>query len=407
MRTALAFATELDLARMRRARHARLVDAMRETDLDTLLLLGQSNVRYATGARVVAADQGRAIHRRPVALVTADGDPPHLWTWCPEGAPPDLPASNVHDGISLESEPGARMLVDAVSACLAPVGGMGNGSGRLAVDELTMPLRAALAEAGRGIDDAQPALGRAKVQKTPDELECIRRAQAINEAAIAAIAPRASPGTPGTALTGHYLRHILDLGATWNNVDPIWQAMPRSIAEGPYTATGDVVFPTVTTTRPFERGDVVWVDNGLAYEGYMSDYGHTWVIGIDPDARQRDQARRWRDVVAATLEVTRPGATARDLTRAATAAVGGDARPWLPHLYLAHGAGTDSAEPPFVGSDLGDELDESVVLAPGMVVVLEPVIWDDGAAGFRAEQVVTVTDDGWESLSDLTWDGWE
>jgi Xaa-Pro aminopeptidase len=42
-----------------------------------------------------------------------------------------------------------------------------------------------------------------------------------------------------------------------------------------------------------------------------------------------------------------------------------------------------------------------------MVVVLEPVIWDDGAAGFRAEQVVTVTDDGWESLSDLTWDGWE
>ena len=34
-------------------------------------------------------------------------------------------------------------------------------------------------------------------------------------------------------------------------------------------------------------------------------------------------------------------------------------------------------------------------------MVLEPVIWDDGRGGFRAEQVVTVTDDGWRSLSEL------
>ena len=75
--------------------------------------------------------------------------------------------------------------------------------------------------------------------------------------------------------------------------------------------------------------------------------------------------------------------------------------------YLAHGSGTESAEPPFVGTDLGDEFDESVVLAPGMVMVLEPVIWDDGDGGFRAEQMIAITQDGWTSLSDLTWDGWE
>ncbi len=59
-----------------------------------------------------------------------------------------------------------------------------------------------------------------------------------------------------------------------------------------------------------------------------------------------------------------------------------------------------------MGTDLGDAFDESVVLATGMVMVLEPVIWDDGQGGFRAEQIVTITDDGWESLSELTWDGW-
>jgi Xaa-Pro aminopeptidase len=398
--TALTFDTELDLARMRRDRRARLADAMQRSGLDALLLLGQSNVTYATGARVPAADQGRAIHRRPVSLVTANDDPPHLWTWCADGAPADLSVDHVHSGAALESDAGAQAFVDELFA-LIPSGC------DVAVDEMTMPLRTALLDAGRTLVDAGPAVGLAKLRKTSDEIECVRRAQAINEAAIHDLMPMVQPGIPCTALTGRFLRLILELGATWNNVDPIWQAMPASIADGPYSATGGIVFPTVTTARPLERGEVVWVDNGLSYEGYMSDYGHTWVVGEPPGARHRGQARRWRDVVAATLSVTKPGATARDLTRAAIAVTTGDTRPWLPHLYLAHGSGTESAEPPFVGTDLGDEFDETVVLEPGMVMVLEPVVWDDGDAGFRAEQVVTVTDDGWRSLSDLSWDGWE
>jgi Xaa-Pro aminopeptidase len=387
-----------DLARMRRERHARLVDAMRAQGADTLLLLGQSNVGYATGTRVPAADQARAIHRRTVALVTPDGEPPHVWTWFLEGASPDLPADHVHEGVTLEHDDGVAALLAAVEAIVP-------SAVPLAGDELTMPLRAALRERGRPVTDGVPPISAAKASKTADELACIRRAQAINEAAIAAIAPTVHAGTTGTDLTGAFLRHAFELGATANNVDPIWQVMPPSIAQGPATVTGGLVFPTVTTDRPFERGDLVFVDNGLAYEGYMSDYGHTWVVDAEPDARQRDQARRWRAVVDATLAATRAGATARDLTVAAEAEAG--SRAWLPHLYLAHGTGTDSAEPPFVGTDLGDAFDESVVLAPEMVMVLEPVIWDDGEDGFRAEQIVTVTDDGWQSLSELTWDGWE
>jgi Xaa-Pro aminopeptidase len=34
-----------------------------------------------------------------------------------------------------------------------------------------------------------------------------------------------------------------------------------------------------------------------------------------------------------------------------------------------------------------------------MVLVFEPVVWDDGNAGFRAEEIVAVTDDGYEHLS--------
>jgi Xaa-Pro aminopeptidase len=54
---------------------------------------------------------------------------------------------------------------------------------------------------------------------------------------------------------------------------------------------------------------------------------------------------------------------------------------------------------PYVGTDLGEAFDDSLVLARGMVLVLEPVIWDDGRAGYRAEEIVAVTETGWTMLS--------
>ena len=393
----LTFDSTLDLVRMRAARHARLVASMREDGVEALLLLGQANIAYATGLRVPASDQDQAIHRRPVALVTADGAAPHVWTWYPEGLPPELPADHAHDGLRLEFAPGATTLAAFVDdVCPA---------GTLAVDELTMPLRAAFA--GRSLLDPSVCIGRAKLQKTPDELECIRRAQKINEIAVADVKTLVRPGVRGTELTGRLLERIFELGASSNTVDPIWQVMPPAIAEGPFTMTGDVVFPLVTTPRPYEKGDVIWVDNGINYEGYQSDYGHTWIVGGEVDAAKRDQCARYRAVIDAVVDAMRPGATARDLTRVAKGVEAGRRTPWLKHFYLAHGTGTESAEAPFVGTDLGDEFDETQVLAPGNVLVLEPVIWDDGNSGFRAEDIVAVTEDGAEVLSSLTYEDFE
>ena len=220
--------------------------------------------------------------------------------------------------------------------------------------------------------------------------------QRRHEAARPAITARLEAEPPGRELSGAFLRRIFELGASANTVDPIWQVMPPRVADGPYSATGDVVFPTPTTDRPFAAGDVIWVDTGIDYEGYASDFGCTFVVG-GPEGRHRDQGARWREIVDRCLDVLKPGATAGDLVRAASAGERG--RPWLPHLYLAHGIGTNSAEMPLVGTDLGDEFDDALVLVPGMVLVFEPVVWDDGNAGFRAEEILAVTDDGYEHLS--------
>ncbi len=373
----------VDFARLRRERLAKLQAAMRADDVDTLVLIGQNNVAYATGARAPAADASLAAHQRMVAVVHAGAEWPHLFTAFPDGVPPELPDDHRHEALHVETDVGAGALAATVPA------------GRIAIDEYTYPLYRTLDE--RGPIDAAPIMSTAKVIKTRDEIELIRAAQLINEAAMRDVEAILAPGVHTTELSGRFLRRVYELGATANTVDPIFQVMPPSIDAGPFSLTGDLVFPTVTREQRLERGDVIWVDTGINFHGYASDFGRTWTVGREPDDRQLAQFREWRAILERVAAEIRPGATAADLVRAAGTVYG--RRPWPSHLYLGHGIGTDSAEMPLVGTDLGPAFDASITLAPGMIIVLEPIAWEEGHGGYRAEEIVTVTDDGCEFLT--------
>jgi Xaa-Pro aminopeptidase len=175
--------------------------------------------------------------------------------------------------------------------------------------------------------------------------------------------------------------------------------MPNSKAEGTWTTTGDLALPLLTTERALAGGDVLWTDVSITYEGYCSDFGRTWVVGQEPNARQQDQYLKWREILGAVLGVTKAGATSGDLARAAIAANGGR-KPWLPHFYLGHSIGTNAAEMPMIGTDLGQEFDDNFVFPVGMVLVLEPVIWEDGTGGYRSEEIVVITEDGFTPITD-------
>lgn len=382
---------EPDLARMRVDRMARLQAEMERTGLDGLVLMGTANVAYATGALAPGTDSSRALIARPLAVVARGDEWPHLYTPYPEGAPPDLPAGQVHPAVLPELPEGADELGEALS-------GLFPGAAHLGFDEMTHALRGVLG--GWDVTSASGPLAAAKLCKTVDELACIRTAQRINEDAMRDVAGLLRPGVRQSQLSARFLRRVHELGATSNAIDPIWQPMPAILADGPWTVHGGVAFPTAGSDRFLREGDVVWVDSGIGYHGYASDFGRTWIVSEEPrpTARQQAQFERWSEVVAATLQRCKPGATGLELCRAAIDANGGT-RPWIEHFYLAHGVGTESAEMPLIGTDLGEAFDERLVLAPGMVLVLEPVIWDDGAAGYRSEDIYAVTDDGWAALS--------
>ncbi|MBV8952327.1 MAG: aminopeptidase P family protein [Actinobacteria bacterium] len=356
---------------------------MRANALDTVALVGQSNVVYATGARAPAADASLAAHQRMAAVVDAGDEWPHLYTAFPDGVPDELPADHVHEALPLETEAGAKAL-----AARLP-------QRKFALDEYTYPLYRVLA--GREPQDATPTMSAAKIVKTVDEIELIRAAQRINEEAMLDVESMLAPGVRATELSGRFLRRIFELGATANTVDPIFQRMPEAVDAGPFTLTGDLVFPTVTRDLRLERGDVIWVDTGINFHGYASDFGRTWIVGQDPDARQQAQFEAWRATIERVTAAIRPGATAADLVEAAGEVYG--RRPWPSHLYLGHGIGTDSAEMPLVGTDLGPAFDASLILAAGMIVVLEPIAWEDGHGGYRAEEIVVVTDGGCEFIT--------
>ncbi|HPU38937.1 MAG TPA: Xaa-Pro peptidase family protein [Microthrixaceae bacterium] len=386
----------VDVERMRADRLARVRANMAAAGLDALVLIGNTNVVYATGVSWPLGDPGRSNFEQPVAVVLADDDWPHLFT--PLADVTGLPDDHVHGPVYLDLDEGVRHF-ERQLAGLVPAGGS------IGVDEWTfaMAREATSIFADGAPRDGGKAITRAKAVKTPDEVAGLRQALRITEQAIAAVQAQLAPGMRQVELTATFLRAVFDAGADANTLDPIWQVMPASIGDGPWTTHGDLACPLLTTERELQRGDVLWVDTSITCGGFHSDFGRTWIVGDEPSDRQRRQFDTWRNIMDAVLDVTRAGATHTELTSAARGVVGGDV-PWMTHFYLGHGLGIDAAEMPFVGSDLGEQFDSSHTLEAGMVLVLEPLVWDDGAAGYRAEEVVLITEDGWEPMTDYSYE---
>ena len=388
--------TQPDRNRMRAETGARLRAAMTERGVGALILLGNNAVTYATGTSWPLGDAGLSHVERPVALVLADDPAPHLFLPFREGAAEEteLPADHLHGPVYLEFDEGVEHFA-AVLDDLVPRGTT------IAVDELTGAMRRT---AGRLFPDGAPGdaaviVGAAKTVKTADEIGCIRKAAQITDTAMIDVQRALGPGIRQIDLSAEFLRRAFELGAVASMLEPIWQVMPNTKAEGVWTTHGDLALPLLSTERELRTGDVLWTDVSITYGGYCSDFGRTWVVGQDPSPRQQAQFRRWNDIMTAVLAVTKAGASAADLGRAAIAANEGS-KPWLPHFYLGHGIGVNAAEMPMIGTDLGAEFDENYVLQAGMVLVLEPVVWEDGTGGYRSEEIVVITEEGWIKLTD-------
>lgn len=144
--------------------------------------------------------------------------------------------------------------------------------------------------------------------------------------------------------------------------------------------------------RIVQRGDLVVCDFGGSMNGYFSDVTRTFVVGPPTDEQAqvhsivREAARAGRDTV-------KPGVGAQEVDRAAREVIAAAGYGAFFIHRTGHGIGLEVHEHPYIveGNDRP--------LEPGMAFSVEPGIYLPGRFGVRIEDIVVVTEDGYESLN--------
>ena len=150
----------------------------------------------------------------------------------------------------------------------------------------------------------------------------------------------------------------------------------------------------VPTERPLKQGDVLLIDYGASFEGYLSDITRTFTFG-DVDNELLKIAQIVLDANRAGRKAGKPGMDVGVVDRAARSVIT-DAGygPAFMHR-TGHGLGMEPHEPPYVFAE------NDKILAPGMTFTIEPGIYLPGKGGIRIEDDVVVRSSGLESLTDL------
>ncbi|WP_254864695.1 M24 family metallopeptidase [Halovivax gelatinilyticus] len=164
--------------------------------------------------------------------------------------------------------------------------------------------------------------------------------------------------------------------------------------------------PHAYSNRTIEDGDPVIIDFGCSVDGYLSDQSRVLVAGGDPPAGFVDAFETVREAQEAAIEMIEPGVVAADVDATARSIIeeAGYEGQFL-HV-TGHGLGLGIHEPPYLMSGSYMDGGNRLELEEGMVLTVEPAIYEPEEWGIRVEDIVLVTDDGSERLNGSD-HGWE
>ena len=213
------------------------------------------------------------------------------------------------------------------------------------------------------------------------ELERMRKAQQITDAAFAEVLTRIDVGMTEKEVAAELIYCLLKNGGEGLSFDPI-------VVSGPNTSLPH----GVPSDRRLKEGDLVTMDFGVIYQGYCSDMTRTVALGY-----ATEEMRKVYDTVLkaqlAGIEATRAGVKGKDIDAAARQVIVdagyGD---YFGHGY-GHSIGMECHEQPSC-SPAGE-----TVMEENMVSSAEPGIYLPGKFGVRIEDVVIIKADGCEDIT--------
>ncbi len=251
-------------------------------------------------------------------------------------------------------------------------------SGVRAVDaiEIAERHRAKLVNGWHCLDDL-------RICKSPEELALMRKAGRLADEVINELTKFIKPGMKERDVRREISRLFEEKGADG-------EAFSSIVATGPnasmphYSAEGSTI----------ERGHFVVIDFGCRCGGYCSDTTRTLFVG-EPTAEDRKIYELVRTAQAAGEAAVRPGAIPQDVDRAARRVIEDAGYGAFFNNRLGHGIGIAVHEAPNIMEG------NTTPLRPGMTFSIEPGIYIPGKLGVRIENILAVTDTGFESMNNF------
>ena len=386
--SAVDWETRYDFAGLRAKRVARARAAMESDNLDAVLVWKPENVRYLTSLRsqILAGkdsilNAALLIGDQPPVLLCSGGEVDHaaFMPWL--GA--------VHAVPIMEQQ---ELISGFVANILAPIlRERAPARCTLGVDQVSIHLIQALTAALPDIRvaDGEHALQQARMIKLPEELAIVEESCAIGDSVTQRAIDESRAGRRECEVAGDALQTLYYLGGEMPHVTT------------PFVASGEHMAPPhrFATDKIIRNGDLVFIDIGAMWNGYFADIGRTTVVG-KPSARQKEVYGAVFDGLQAGIDAMRPGNTTEhvaDAVKRAARKHGLEAS--LFSLFIGHGIGIGSNEPPYIGETLPGAT--TAELRPNMLFALEPLIWvrDAGGVGVRIEDMILITDSGHRVLS--------
>ncbi len=234
---------------------------------------------------------------------------------------------------------------------------------------------------GVKIADSDSVVWPVRMVKSPQEIEYVRKACYANdkgfEAAVNAIKDGATEKEVEIAMGTAMIQH---------GAHPDFMTITAGVNRY------DMMNPRASEKVVMKNGDMVVMDFGCRYNLYFSDTTRGVFVG-KPNPRAEALYRAVEEVNHAALEAAKPGNPVKAIDAAAEKKIVELGYRELMLHRTGHSLGVEVHEQPSIGPA------ETAILEEGMVLAIEPGLYDYSIGGFRIEDNILITRTGFEYLT--------
>jgi Xaa-Pro aminopeptidase len=367
----------------------RLDALMDDAGLDVLLVCSKHNIQYLLGGyRFFFFEYADAIGvSRYLSFFIYEKGQPGKSGYI--GNPMERDESERFSKFVNHSDLGSWRGLDSMNRAVDYIKSSGMTSGRIGIESAFLPadtyeaLKAAFLSSE--ILDATIVLERLRAIKTPEELNYLRNASERVVDSMAAVFASQGQGATKNDIVAALHKEEVARGLTWQFC----------------LITMGTSFNRAPSDQVWQKGDVLNLDSGGNYHGWVGDMARMAVLG-EPDQELHDLLGGIEDIQQACRQLMRPGTLGRDLFSGAKALL--EASPHKRYMgFVIHGMGLITHEAPRLthnGPVPYEAPDAARPLEEGMVLSVETTMLHPRRGFIKLEDTLAITSDGYEAFGD-------